>query len=337
MSYRFPMKEVAFQAGLSLATIDRVLNNRPGVRASTRARVKAALKELERQYSAASLTGTRLTLDVVMEAPARFAEAVRRAFEAELPALRPANVTVRFHLTERWNEGDLCRLLSLIRRRGSQGVVLKAPATPAVAEASRRLMEKSIPVVTFVTDLPKGSRQDYIGIDNRKAGATAAGLMAAMLPDKTPEVLITLSSARFSGEAERAEGFEAEFAALAPHITIHRVAEGMGLDAGTRRIVGQALAAHPGISAVYSVGGANDAVIQAFDTANRPIHVFAAHDLDRANHRLLSQRKLTFVIDHDLRQDARTAAQIMLHHHRMLPDEVSVRPSRFSVVTPQSL
>ena len=36
MPYRFPMKEVAFQAGVSLATIDRVLNNRPGVRATTR-------------------------------------------------------------------------------------------------------------------------------------------------------------------------------------------------------------------------------------------------------------------------------------------------------------
>ena len=33
MPDRFPMKEIAFQAGLSLATVDRVLNGRAGVRA----------------------------------------------------------------------------------------------------------------------------------------------------------------------------------------------------------------------------------------------------------------------------------------------------------------
>ena len=46
---------------------------------------------------------------------------------------------------------------------------------------------------------------------------------------------------------------------------------------------------------------------------------------------------LTFVIDHDLRQDARTACQIVLAYHRMLPDQIEVAPSRFTVITPQSL
>ena len=120
-------------------------------------------------------------------------------------------------------------------------VILKAPATRAVCRSgSRRLdRENAIPVATFVTDLPETtSRLAYIGIDNRKAGATAAGLMAAMLrgPER-PEILITLSSARFSGEAERAErALKIEFAALCPtHRHPSRSAEGMGLDPGTRR------------------------------------------------------------------------------------------------------
>lgn len=337
MPNRFPMKEIAFQAGLSLATVDRVLNDRPGVRATTKARVQAAIDELARQYGASGLAGKRLSLDVVIEAPRRFAEAVRHAFEAELPALRPANVTVRFHLSERWNTGDLCRLLSLIRRRGSHGVILKAPAIPIVSEATLRLSEAGVPVATFVTDQPKDTRLAYIGIDNRKAGATAAGLMAPMLDRRDCDILITLSSARFSGEQDRAAGFETELSRLAPAIGVTRAAEGMGLDQGTQKIVEATLAAHPRLGAVYSVGGANRAVLKAFLDARRPLHVFAAHDLDRTNRELLGQRLLTFVIDHDLRQDARTACQIMLHHHRMLPDGLTVRPSRFTVITPQSL
>ena len=337
MPDRFPMKEIAFQAGLSLATVDRVLNARPGVRATTKARVAAALDELERQYGASGLAGKRLSLDVVMEAPDRFAKAVREAFEAELPALRPANVTLRFHLSERWDAGDLCRLLSLIRRRGSHGVVLKAPAISMISDAARRLGETGIPVATFVTDQPADTRLAYIGIDNRKAGATAAGLMAPMLESRDCDVLITLSSAGFSGEEERAQGFESELARLAPAVRTIRAAEGMGLDQTTRRIVDATLADHPRLGAVYSVGGANRAVLQAFREAKRKLHVFAAHDLDRTNRDLLAGRELTFVIDHDLRQDARTACQIMLHYHRMLPDDLMVRPSRFTVITPQSL
>ncbi len=337
MPNRFPMKEIAFQAGLSLATVDRVLNNRPGVRATTQARVQAAIDELQRQYGASGLAGKRLSLDVVMEASKRFASAVRDAFEAELPALRPANVTVRFHLSERWDPHDLCRLLSLIRRRGSHGVILKAPAIPSVSDAARRLGEAGIPVTTFVTDQPEDTRLAYIGIDNRKAGATAAGLMAPMLARRDCAVLIPLSSAGFSGEQDRALGFEQEFARLSPTTKIIRAAEGKGLDQGTRRIVEAALAARSDLGAVYSTGGANRAILQAFHDAKRPLHVFAAHDLDRTNHALLSQRQLTFVIDHDLRQDARTACQIMLHYHRMLPDDLTIRPSRFTVITPQSL
>ena len=337
MPYHFPMKEIAFQAGLSLATVDRVLNARPGVRATTKARVQAAIEELERQYGASGLAGKRLSLDVVMEAPARFAAAVRTAFEAELPALRPANVTVRFHLSERWDAGDLSRLLSLIRRRGSHGVILKAPAIPIVSDAAHRLGEAGIPVATFVTDQPSDARLAYIGIDNRTAGATAAGLMVPMLAGRDCDVLITLSSADFAGEEDRAKGFEIELASHSPTIQVIRAAEGMGLDRSTRRIVDATLAAHPDIGAVYSVGGGNRAVLQAFREAKRTLHVFAAHDLDRTNQALLAERQLTFVIDHDLRQDARTACQIMLHHHRMLPDDLTVRSSRFTVITPQSL
>ena len=49
MSHRFSIKEIAHQAGLSTATIDRVINHRPGVRRQTANRVHAAIRELEAQ------------------------------------------------------------------------------------------------------------------------------------------------------------------------------------------------------------------------------------------------------------------------------------------------
>ena len=49
--------DIAAQAGLSRATVDRVLHARPGVRAATVAQVEQAVAELDRQQSQVRLSG----------------------------------------------------------------------------------------------------------------------------------------------------------------------------------------------------------------------------------------------------------------------------------------
>ena len=72
MAHRFLIKEIALQAGLGVATVDRVLNGRANVREHTRNRVEQAIKELEKQELNLANTGRKLMVDVVAEAPTRF-------------------------------------------------------------------------------------------------------------------------------------------------------------------------------------------------------------------------------------------------------------------------
>jgi LacI family transcriptional regulator len=153
MPNKFSLKEIAHQAGLSLATVDRVLHGRNHVRQATKDRVAAAQQELARQYAASQLQGTKVTLDFVMLAPNRFTSAVREAVEAELPLMRPATFRARFHLAEILSEDELVAVLRAICRRGTQGIVLKAPATANVLAVLAELAARKIPVVTYVTDI----------------------------------------------------------------------------------------------------------------------------------------------------------------------------------------
>ncbi|GAA2928770.1 hypothetical protein GCM10011428_52460 [Streptomyces violaceus] len=78
-------------------------------------------------------------VDIVMQAPERFTTAIRAALEAELPSLHPAVLRSRFHFRETGPVGELVRTLDRIARRGSQGVILKAPDVPEITAAVGRL------------------------------------------------------------------------------------------------------------------------------------------------------------------------------------------------------
>jgi LacI family transcriptional regulator len=90
------------------------------------------------------------------------------------------------------------------------------------------------------------------------------------------------------------------------------------------------------IQSVYSVGGGNSAILRAFAAMDREVKVFIGHDLDEENRQLLTAEKLDAVIDHDLREDARTAFSAILRFHGFLPAEEAQQTafSRVIVATP---
>ena len=207
MAHPFLIKEIAQQAGLSEATVDRVLNNRDGVRKHTAQRVKQAIRELDGQSEQAGLTGRKFVVDVVMQAPDRFSESVRVALEEEMPALRPAVFRARYHFSEVAKLADLAAQIDRIATRGTHGLFLKAPDVPEIAAAIDRLTARGAPVVTLVTDIANCRRAAYVGMDNRAAGETAAYLIGEWLGSARAKILTTLSSNRFRGEEEREIGF----------------------------------------------------------------------------------------------------------------------------------
>ncbi|SMX25022.1 LacI family DNA-binding transcriptional regulator [Boseongicola aestuarii] len=337
MTHRFPIKEIARQAGLGLATVDRVLNNREHVSPQTRLRVTAAIEELTAKEAQLPARSRRLFFDFVVEGPDHFNHEVKTAAEAVLPEIGTTICRIRFFQQKVMKEEEVVFTLKRILRRGSNGVCLKAWDTPKIREAVNTLSEARIPVATLVKDIPGTKRLCYRGLDNEGAGRTAAYLISKTVKDSAGTVVLTSSHERSLGEYQRETAFLTALADRSPQLRTVKLQAGSGSVSEMSRVMTNVLAAKPDLCAVYSIGASNRLILDTLEhNALRP-SVFVAHDLDQENRDLILHQRLDFILHHDLQSDIKYTFDAFLSYHRLLTEPMDVPVSAVQVLTPENI
>ncbi|MCO8273563.1 LacI family DNA-binding transcriptional regulator [Actinoplanes sp. TRM 88003] len=335
MKHPYRIREIAAQAGLSQATVDRVLHGRGGVRESTVRDVHQAIAALDRGRDQPPLPARTFTIDLIVPDRSRTGAALR----AELPTLRPAVIRPRLRPAT-----DPVAELAKVARAHSHGLILEAAESPKLIEAIGRM---EIPVVTLNTDLPTSKRVAHVGLAEPGAGATAAYLLDQWLADRAGDVLVVASgpaAPAVSGAAggaiagsrgpglavaARIAGFRAELHSRAPNRRL-LVTDPLRLRA--------ALAGNPSIRAAYTPArGCTRAVIADFAAEHRNFDAFVAHGLDEENADLLRTGRLSAVLHHDLRSDLRAAALAILQSLGAVPGPVRSTSSSVQILTPLNL
>ena len=334
MIHQFPLKEVALQSGLSLATVDRALHGRAHVSAQTARRVQAAIVELAQQEGQPAVRGRRMFVDIVVEAPRRFSDELRRAMLTVLPRFTPAVIRPRYHFAEDIDPGKTVKTLVGIASRGSQGIILKAQNVPPIRAEIARLAALKIPVATVFTDCPDSERLAYAGLNNENAGRTAAYLCSQRLRGQAGTVLTTTSRSQFHGEAVRALAFADEMARLCPNVGLIAASGGAGLATGTAAKITKAVQGLDRVLGVYSTGGGNSAIIATLAALDLGPDLFVAHDLDRENWQLLRQGQLGYVLHHDLGADLDFALQHIAAFHKLRPPVPKGGVADVQIITP---
>lgn len=306
--------DIAAAAGVSLATVDRVLNLRPGVRSVTRAKVEQAIERLGyvRDVAAANLAKSRI-YPLVFIVPAGD-NSFMRGLEAEIRAAIERSAFERTQISivtvPAFDALALKATLEETHAARPAGVAVVAVDSPEVTTAVDRLCDDGIPVVTLVSDLSGSTRDHFAGVDNTAAGRTAGSLMGRFLGERPGPVAVLAGSMLVRDHRERLEGFRSVLDADFPGRTILPVLEGHDDPNEAERLVRETLQAHPDIAGIYSLGAGNRGLIAALKTRpTKPCVI--AHELTPHTRRGLEDGLIDAVLNQDAGHEVRSAIRVL--------------------------
>ncbi len=248
-------KDLAIEAGVSLATVDRVLNNRPGVREDTVLKVNQAIQKLGfiRNVVAANLARGKSYRFLFLlprtgdEFRAGLLERIDEANQIFAAEMIHADV---MHIPES-DPHQIAKLLGSLDLDAVDGVAIMAPESPQVRDAKARLIEKGIDTISFISGQIVSGSHDFVGIDNHAAGATAGRLMGRFLERTPGKILIIAETMLARDSLERRLGFDEIINSQYPHLMVLPSLETYGDAERTARIIRNSLASQQNIAGVY--------------------------------------------------------------------------------------
>ncbi|MBA2961366.1 MULTISPECIES: LacI family DNA-binding transcriptional regulator [Ramlibacter] len=298
------MEEVAERAQVSLATVDRVLHGRAGVRASTVQRVMRAAADIGYVSEAQARTTLgpkplRLAF-LIPEGSNRFLRMLGDLIGYSQEHWAPFNVRCQAEYIEAFNPEALARQL-LRHGRKCDGIAFMALEHPLVREAVADLAARGVPTVTLISDLSNSSRSAYVGLDNRAAGRTAAYLIArfmgAAARGRTAKVAMIAGSLSYRAHEEREAGFLHLFEEQCPDVHVVGLREGHDDAEKNYRQARALFEQHGDLSGIYNIGGGAEGIGRAIHEARlarKP--VFIGHGLTPDTRALLIDGTMDAVI-----------------------------------------
>ena len=317
------LKDVAREAGVSTATVDRVLHGRRGVSDATVRRVKDTIERLGFQPLAAAA-------ELARGRRQRFCFIMPKTLNLFMADVVTQLGEVRRHLAARRTLIDVIEtdvfdaeaLAGTLEEVGPHydGLAVVALDHPRVRVAIDELVENGVIVVTLVSDVPSSRRAHYVGVDNIAAGRSAGTLIGRFLGDRRGKVAVIAGSLLLRDHAERLFGVQQVIAAEYPGLTLLPPLEGRDDDAHNGALVSRLLAEHADLIAIYNIGAGTAGIGNALIEADRAQEVvFIGHDVTPQTRRFLNFGVMDAVLSQNPGHEARSAARVLMALSRNEP------------------
>ncbi len=266
MVQRPTIADLAKAAGVSVATVDRVLNRRLPVRGDTAQRVVAAAETIG--YHATGLLKRRLT-----EIPVRrFGfllqkrhDAFYQAFSASLAGATKAAREIEgkpiVEFSEELVPATIADRLKVLAAK-CDAVAVVSVDHPIVNGVVEELGVKGVPVFTLLSDISSPQRAGYLAVDSRKAGRTAAWVISR-LAQRAGKVGILVGSHRYLSQEIAETSFRSYMREFVPELQLLEPVINLDDDRLAFEAVSDLVARNPDLVGIYASGGGQEGFVRA--------------------------------------------------------------------------
>lgn len=317
MAERVTITRIADLAGVSKATVDRVLNDRPGVHPRTQNLVLRAASELGLEPDMAPMTGDRLHSDTLRKA-AVILPAGTNAFidmlETEAAAVSHNAVSLQVVRAKSTSPDDVVEAVMGVKDQFG-AVALVALDVPVIHEVIRDLQRSGKKVIALAS--PLTGADFYIGTDNRVAGRLAGQLLGRFVGEHRSGVIgLFGGNVSYRGHEEREAGFRAVLGEDRPDLSIRLVSDTQTDDPDRfQQKTRDLLAAEKDLVAIYNIGGGNRGIAKALQDARRLDVVFIGHDLTAFTRRYLLSGVMDLALVQSPADEIHKLIQYLAPHH----------------------
>ncbi|MEP4197959.1 MAG: LacI family DNA-binding transcriptional regulator [Aliishimia sp.] len=334
--------DVVRASGVSRATVDRVLNNRSGVKEATRTQVMQALQSLGYAPDALSALLKKRPHDIrifLLDGTNPFFAEIRNGFKHAIEAIETLGVNASCIDFDPYTPKTLERAL-MAPDDMTSAIIAVGAETAATAKAIDALQARGIPVITVISDIASSKRTKHIGQDNYAAGETAGRLMAKMVPIGLGSIGLLIGHSDFEHLNERQTGFTKTLRRMRPDLKLITTEPYGGTDTGCMQLVDDLFTNSSDLKGVYLSGGGQPHLIEAL-SRNRTAHqTIIAHEISQLSRAALEQGTFQALVAHDIAHVARMAIDAAIESTDK-PQETSrntcQKPCGINIYVPENL
>ncbi len=317
------ISDIARHAGVSTATVDRVLNNRPNVRESTRQRVLQARQAIE---SGAKPHDRQSPWRIKVILPKNAGPSTEYFARCVQQLGTFGQATIECEFTAKMEPIALARKLRACLGQRVDAIAFMALDDPRVSQAIAELHQAGIACVSVQSGMERAQVIGHIGSNNRAAGRSAGLMMGHMI--QTPgDILIVTTGDLYRAHEAREMGFRAVIRHQFPQLNIASSLVGRDDIDHNCRLLSEALEHYPSVVGIYNVGAGNQGIARALKNAALAEEiVFIGHNFTQKTRAFLLDGTMNAVIHQNLQRAARLTVDFLINHLTGLAPEPAIVP-----------